>query len=127
MESHKVNRQSNFARKCHIEDSNTAARRAVAQEDRALSAVSQIRTQFAAMKAELEESRYMIAILQSDLRCKRAKQRTVNELPVAALRRQIAFRLHPDRGGDGETMARLNALFDLIESLQDDQNVNLAA
>jgi hypothetical protein len=127
MENRPVNRQFNHARKYLADDTSTLDRQAVAIEDRALTAVSRIRTQFAAMKEELEESRYVIASLQSDLRCKRAKQRAVNEVPVAALRRQIAFRLHPDRGGDGEMMARLNALFDLIESLQDDQDVNLAA
>ena len=111
METRNLNGPSSRVRK----SITTSDPESAALQERALGAVSQIRTQFASMRAELEEARYVVACLQSDSRHQRAKQREVNDVPVATLRRQIAYRLHPDRGGDAEIMARLNALFDLIE------------
>lgn len=125
MENHQSNRQSTRVRKCQVEDN--ADRESLALQNRAVSAVSQIRAQFADLQAELEEARYVIASLQSGLRLERAKQREVNDVPVAVLRRQVAYRLHPDRGVDPEIMSRLNALFDLVESMQQAPDVELAA
>jgi hypothetical protein len=36
-------------------------------------------------------------------------------MKLRALRRQVAFHCHPDRGGDERLMQSLNALFDYLE------------
>jgi hypothetical protein len=39
----------------------------------------------------------------------------VGQMKLRALRRQVSFYCHPDRGGDDRVMQSLNALFDYLE------------
>jgi hypothetical protein len=49
-------------------------------------------------------------------------------MKLRALRRQVSFHCHPDRGGDERLMQSLNALFDYLESsaLAEDTATNAA-
>ncbi len=85
---------------------------------RAETAVSRVREKLASMRAELDESREDVSRLTGEVRFRRSQQRRVREVAVGSLRRRLAYRFHPDRGGDTELMSRLNLLLDVVESLQ---------
>ena len=69
---------------------------------------------FATMKQALSEARHEISRLHRQLVHQRAQ---VSQEELATLRRRVAFRCHPDRGGDADLMSRLNLLFDSLECI----------
>jgi hypothetical protein len=86
--------------------------------DRAAQRAGELRESFArldaqAVAAEREIERLQDALEMLRLRCEAA-------LPgnLGALRRQLAFQCHPDRGGDPALMSKLNALFDGLLGLE---------
>jgi len=83
-----------------------------------LDLISGVRTKLAEMERKLQAAEREIAKLNDELasRCAPPVSPTFN---VGSIRRRTAFHLHPDRGGDAELLAKLNALFDVVEKLQD--------
>lgn len=66
-------------------------------------------------RAQLEISRLRDQLAQRPARG--AAPRSLEKRRIQLLRRQISFHCHPDRGGDGELMQRINELFDELETL----------
>ena len=56
----------------------------------------------------------LIRGLKAELHTLRRFQRTLRTIDLPGLRRDVAFYCHPDRGGDGNVMRRVNLLFDSL-------------
>jgi hypothetical protein len=83
-------------------------------------AVNSLRGRFEYMEKKLAQANNEIAQLNEELSRYRTHGRParVQVSDFGWLRRRIAHFLHPDRGGDNELMARLNALLDYVEGQQ---------
>lgn len=80
--------------------------------------ITRLGTEFLHMKTSLREAQCEIARLRGELARLRFPKRRMPNADVAALRRQVAYHCHPDRGGDPELMSNLNTLFDFLERLE---------
>ena len=67
------------------------------------------------LKDELRESRLEVGRLQRELAAGKGPSPRTPGSGLNAMRREISFYCHPDRGGDNELMQRVNALFDYLE------------
>jgi hypothetical protein len=68
------------------------------------------------LRNELNDAHVEIRRLRAELGLRPSAPRTVIPLRLRALRRQVSFHCHPDRGGDERLMKKVNALFDYLES-----------
>ncbi len=80
-----------------------------------LDAIRNLREEFSSMKGELYDAQRELVRLRREVQYWRANGRSSSELNLASLRRELAFTCHPDRGGDGSLMCRVNVLFDHLE------------
>ena len=73
------------------------------------------------LRDQLHEAHQEICRLKKELGQKTVPSRP-SRLPgqtkLRALRRQVSFYCHPDRGGDERLMQNMNALFDYLESCE---------
>jgi hypothetical protein len=67
------------------------------------------------LRNQLREAHGEISRLKKELRQVTAPRGVVDRAKLRALRRQLAFHCHPDRGGDERVMQSVNALFDYLE------------
>jgi hypothetical protein len=70
------------------------------------------------LRSELDDAHTEIRRLRAKLGLRPSGPRTVISLRLRALRRQVSFHCHPDRGGDENLMKKVNALFDYLESVE---------
>ena len=67
------------------------------------------------MRTELDQAHEEIIRLRQELAIRQGNPLDVAAPELRALRRQISFHCHPDRGGDDKLMQRVNELFDHLE------------
>jgi len=86
-----------------------------------IDSVSWIRNRVGDMQGRLSEAQAEIERLRAELARARSQSQPVSvpEMDLGSLRRQVAFFCHPDRGGDGALMSKLNTLFDSLEGRSD--------
>lgn len=77
--------------------------------------IATLNDQFANMRENLRDAHSEIDRLSDELHIWETLCRAIPDLDLASLRRQTAFRCHPDRGGDEQLMSSLNVLFDFFE------------
>jgi hypothetical protein len=77
-------------------------------------AVLKLRAEFSSIKDELHIVHSENTKLKGELARWQSRCRGAPELDLAMLRRQVSFYCHPDRGGDGDLMSKLNTLFDYL-------------
>jgi hypothetical protein len=80
--------------------------------------IGRLRSEFSSLKDELRHTKGENDRLRQELVRWRSQCRSSPVSNTAALRRHVAFYCHPDRGGDGELMSTLNALFDFLASFE---------
>ncbi len=85
---------------------------------RAGNAVARLRSNYDDMERRLSDAKMEVAELKDQVAGWRSRHHSIRRLDVSSLRRQVAFQCHPDRGGDSNLMTRLNALLDVLESMQ---------
>lgn len=68
-----------------------------------LDAVRDLRREIARISGELDRFRVLRDCIRREF------------ADIGSLQRRVAFQLHPDRGGDGETLRTLNRLFGILE------------
>ena len=76
-----------------------------------LDAIAGVHSKMATLQRELREAHREIAELRSEL-----AGSPMPQVGLPSLRREVAFYCHPDRGGNGLLMRRLNVLFDFLQS-----------
>jgi hypothetical protein len=67
------------------------------------------------LRTQLDEAHREICRLRNELGQVTAPPPVGGKTTLRALRRQVSFHCHPDRGGDERLMQRVNALFDYLE------------
>jgi len=67
------------------------------------------------LRGELREAREEIIALRRELAMS-AESRAIPQEELGSIRRQVSFYCHPDRGGNGLLMRRLNVIFDFLQS-----------
>ncbi len=77
--------------------------------------IENLSSQFAGMRTALRDAQLELLRLRSRLN-RKCSHSSLDGLDLGALRRQIAFHCHPDRGGNEDLMARVNSLFDYLDS-----------
>lgn len=79
--------------------------------------IRSLRNELERMQRELADARDELSSLRSErARAAHALRSTQPNLDLGALRRQLAFYCHPDRGGDPKVMRGINTLFDFLMS-----------
>jgi len=76
--------------------------------------IGRLRSEFTSLRHELRDAKSENCRLRREIDRWRARFRPLGADDIASLRRSVAFYCHPDRGGNGELMSRLNALFDVL-------------
>ncbi len=77
--------------------------------------IATLNDEFANMREDLRDAHTEIDRLSEELYIWEDLRGELPEIDLASLRRQAAFRCHPDRGGDAHLMSSLNVLFDFFE------------
>jgi hypothetical protein len=80
--------------------------------------IGRLRSEFTSLENELRHAKSENSRLRRELTRWRSQYRSSPVSDTAALRRHVAFYCHPDRGGDGELMSTLNALFDFLAAFE---------
>ena len=76
--------------------------------------IAQLRSEFVNLKTQLVKAQDENARLKSELEKSRQSSNNTSNFDLLSLRRRVAFRCHPDRGGDIELMKDINLLFDSL-------------
>lgn len=79
--------------------------------------IAGVHDKLSTLQGELREAHQEIEMLREELAMS-AESRAIPQAELGSLRRQVAFYCHPDRGGNGLLMRRLNVLFDFLQSGQ---------
>lgn len=79
-------------------------------------AVKELRMEYSCVKTELHNAKLENDRLKSELAKCGSLYQALSNIELPKLRRRVTFYCHPDRGGDGELMSTLNALFDSLAS-----------
>ena len=82
--------------------------------------IAGVHDKLSSLQEELRDAHEEIATLKDELSTS-TESRTIPQVDLGALRREVAFYCHPDRGGNGLLMRRLNVLFDHLQSSQTPQ------
>jgi hypothetical protein len=88
-------------------------------------AVKELRMEFSCVKSELHDAKRENDRLKNELAKCGSLYQALSDLEISKLRRRVTFYCHPDRGGDGELMSTLNALFDCLLNVCCHQNEEL--
>jgi hypothetical protein len=83
--------------------------------------IAKLGVEFSNMKSKLRAAHCEITRLKNELTRHRPGHQVAPRINLATLRRRVAYYCHPDRGGDTELMARLNTLFDFLDTLDGKQ------
>ena len=97
-----------------------AGNRTVARAPSLAQAVGDLGKDVVRLRGELQRAQLEINRLRGQLartQPSSAMTSPAQKERIQRLRRQISFHCHPDRGGDGELMQRINELFDDLETL----------
>ncbi len=78
--------------------------------------ITDLHIRFGNIKQELMHAKSEVRRLRKELARRPQTSLLLSLDELGALRRQVAFRCHPDRGGSGTLMQRLNVFFDSVES-----------
>ena len=75
--------------------------------------IAGVHSRLETLRGELREAREEIKSLRG-----RLATNSIPQAELGSIRRQVSFYCHPDRGGNGLLMRRLNALFDILQGRQ---------
>ncbi len=88
-----------------------------------LTTITRLAAELTDLKSQLRQARLDVSRLSLMLARTRNRPRPVDPGELEGLRRRVAYYCHPDRGGDGELMSRLNRLFDALQNQSSSEDV----